>query len=116
MAFPAPTAASVTPDLTQNIGQTPARRSRVSSTELSGLTGPDESLSPEIFCLVITGAPPGPKGPIGHPDHTHFIGQTPDMPARRTKRACTQHPGRRRLDPLRVQRSLPLRPLRTKIP
>jgi hypothetical protein len=80
MAFPAPTAASVTPDLTQNIGQT------------------------------------RPKGPIGHPDHTHFIGQTPDMPARRTKRACTQHPGRRRLDPLRVQRSLPLRPLRTKIP
>jgi hypothetical protein len=27
--------------------------------------------------FMVIGVLPGPKGRIGHPDHTHFIGQTP---------------------------------------
>jgi very-short-patch-repair endonuclease len=39
----------------------------------------DGSPSRSIFCLVVTGAFPGPKGRIGHPDLTQNIGQTPAL-------------------------------------
>ena len=54
----------------------PASRSATSSKALSGTAGPDESLTLGlIFCLVMDGFP-GPQGRVGHPDLTHFIGQT----------------------------------------
>jgi hypothetical protein len=53
-----------------------------------------------LMVFIVIGVLPGHKGRIGHPDHTHFIGQTP---WRRTCTPCPNPTGR--APDMRVTRS-----------